>query len=418
MGGKGGDPYRSDYLDEGDQLAWQTAQGMLSGQAVSPSPAMTGSYVAQSIGGKYDPNTLTVTAPDGTKLKYDPNTGQYSAGDSEGNWSQYYKSDGTKFSSSQDAQSYISSGGQLMSQGSRGGLTPADPSKLSFDSGSSSPYVNQANQIAGQFSSEVYDNPDSAWNLYASLGDSAKYNPTTGAYETGTAGADQNLNADYYFGKYGDPFSQEYKAFDYQSPTIGSVDNISDAARMNLYQRGADKIATNFRDQAQQTEDWLSSQKGSLSSGRALALKNKDMENKNRSLQELQSDVDTQHEMRNYQDAINKRNMQADYDFKSQAQRGDESRYGQDWQRDQGKQKLGFAEGLDSAQRDRAFQELQANRQQKLNQYGGLTDLMRIWSGLEGNWTNAQAAQSQAVGSALGGLFGGAGAIGGGFAGK
>lgn len=398
MGGKGGSPYRSDYLDEGDQLAWQTAQSFLSGQPVSPSPAMTGSYVAQSIGGSYDPKTNTVTAPDGSTLTYDPLAGQFTGGSGGGSlssdWRSYTKPDGSTFKSQAEAESYISGGGDVYMGGK----------SVNTANMTSSPYIDKANEIAATFSSNVYDDPNSAWNLYGSLGNEYSYNPSTGAYEQGAAGADQNMGADYYFGKYGDPFSQQYNQFDYTAPTVGSVDNVSDAARMNIYQRGADRIATNFRDQAQQTEDWISSQGGNLSSGRALALKNKDMEDKNRGLTELQRDTDTEHEMRNYNDAIRRRDMQTDLDWQAQKLRGDESRYGQNWTKDMATNRLATAEGLDAAQRDRSFGELQANRQQKLNQYGALSELMRIWSGLEGNWTNAQAAKAQAVGSALGGL--------------
>lgn len=395
MGGKGGDPYRSAYLPEGDQLAWQTAQSFLSGQPVSPSPAMTGSYVAQSIGGTYDTKTNTVTAPDGTKLKYDPLSGQFTGSglsSTDTDWQTYTKPDGTPFNSQSEAQNYISGGGTVYQGGK------------AVDTSASSDYLNKANEIASTFSSNVYDDPNSAWNLYGSLGNEYSYDPTTGSYREGAADESQNMGADYYFGKYGDPFSQQYNQFDYTAPTVGSVDNISDAARMNIYQRGADRIATNFRDQAQQTEDWISSQGGNLSSGRALALKNKDMENKNRGLTELQRDTDTEHEMRTYNDAVRRRDMQTDLDWQAQQKRGEESRYGQDWTRDMGTKRLATAEGLDAAQRDRSFGELQANRQQKLNQYGALSELMRIWSGLEGNWTNAQAAKAQAVGSALGGL--------------
>jgi hypothetical protein len=97
-----------------------------------------------------------------------------------------------------------------------------------------------------------------------------------------------------------------------------------------------------------------------------------------------------------------------------------QSQTGQEWARDEGKyayedtQKLGrekmtAAESMDSAARDRSWQENQANTQNVMNMLSYYNDLMKTYAGQDATAAQYAASQSQAIGSALGGLMGGVG---------
>ena len=426
-GSSGAAPHTSQYIDEADQLGFQSVLGLLSGQGVSPSPALNSSIVAQQLGGDYDPASGNIVMPDRSVIGFDPNANQF-----------------------------------VMRQGE------------------TDQWLSAANSSLSDLQGTVYDNPNSPWNMLS--GDDQKfYNPRTGRYDSTGAGKSGNAQTGKdYLRNYGGYLDQDYQAqspyeassytaapeygqrdyqdYDYTSPTIPGVENISEAARANIYQRGADKIASTFRERAEQTEDFISGQGGSLKGGRAERLRDEQMQDKGRALSELGRDVDTEHEMRVFQDKQRVRDMQAQQDFDTDLRRGeeakfgqlfgqgerrygyesgrdegrygyeagrgenrygyesgrDESRYGYEDEQRRGRERLGIVEGIDTKARDQAYQEFQGTRQQNLQKVSALLDLLRVYGGLEGNAVALKAAEAQSTGSALGGLFGGLGSLGGG----
>lgn len=422
MGGKGGtDVYQSPYTAETDQLGFQNLLGMISGNGIKPSGALNNSTVAQQLGGKYDPKTGYIVMPDGSKIKYNPLTNSYDQAGKDASAYNYkdYAIDpsGTGFQSERAFRNYVNSGKQLYDlQGNQASMDVITPDN---------PYTSKANEILGTMDENVYNNDSSAWNMYANLGNQYQYNPTSGRYEQASSDIPSQMTSDNYLDKYGSYLdkgysqSQPYQQFDYQAPQLQSVDNISDAARASIYQRGADRISSTFRDNAQNTEDFISERGGSLSSGRAMALRKADQENKNRDLTQLDREVQTDHELRTYNDAVNRRDKQAAYDWEASMKRGGENQYGYEAGRDEnryafedaqkrGRERMGVAESIDSKNRDQAFQELQANRQQTNNQFTALSDMLRIYGGMDSTAAQLEAAKAQAMGGALGGLFSGA----------
>lgn len=394
MGGGGG-THQSDNIGGLDQLGYESILGMLSGQGVTPSPAMSGSTIAAQLGGKYNADNGEITFPDGTRAKLDPSTGQYvSSGGSTGK-------DGISWATKKAAND----------RNLAKGLDPIY--SIGEDPGNaSSEYLNQANAAYKQFSQAVYDDPNSAYNLYSAQ-DAKTYNPATGKYEAGTTSI-ETQNADYYMGKYGDFYDKGYNQFDYNAPQLEALTPISDTVRQNIYQSGADQIVKNFQDINNATDEWVAMQGSNLSSGRAGQLKKDDLNQKNEGLSTLKRNVDNEFELRNYDDAKYVRDTNADYKWQEQGAQAGENRYGYESDYNRGKDKLGTAEAIDSANRDRGFGEYQADRQQNLNRQTALNDLLRVYAGMDSTAAQLEAAKAQGYGSALSGLFGAAGsAVGG-----
>lgn len=438
MGGKGGDVHQSENIGELDQLGFESILGLLSGQSLGSSPTLASSIVAAQLGGDYNEDSGVITFPDGSTATFDATTGAFVGDESD--------------------------------------------------------YLNMANQTYTDLEANVFSNPNSVYNLFSQQ--DTYYNPETGRYETLEVGeeAPELLTSDYYLENYGDFFDEaydplsysenyqqdaytadtydpsdpyetsEYSEYDYSAPQLEVLENISDTARQNIYQSGADQIISNFQDMNESTEDWIAMQGSNLSSGRAAQLYEDNQMDRDAELNALRRDVDTEHELRVYEDAKNVRDMQADYDWQEDQLEGeearfgqeygqdesryayesgvDESRFGQEYDRDErqyayesgvddarysyeadqdegrygyesdyqrGLDKLSTVEGIDSTTQDRAFQEEQADRQQSLSVLTALNDLLRLYSGMDSTAAQLSAAESSAIGSALGGLFGGAG---------
>lgn len=414
--GKGGDDsvYQSPHYGSVDELGFQTILGMLTGQGITPSPEMNSNIVAEQLGGKYDSESGNISMPDGSQIKFDPLSNSFVD---------------------------VNGGGAPASSQGTPGSRASGPVGGSTSPSSMSGYLEKANSSLGSINQDIYGNPDSVYNAFSSQNQKA-YNPETGQYEDAQNTASQNLGADYYLDNYGqfldqdyqasDPYSSKtYNAYDYQAPEVGSVENISDAARANIYQRGADKISSTYRDREQDTDEFIARNGSNLSSGRAGRLKDDLNEDRGRELTELQRTTDTEHELRTYNDAAHRRDLEAEYDYGTDARRGGESRYGEEFNRDegrygyetnrdegryayeadqtQGKEKLGIAEGIDTSNRSQGFQELQANRQQDANKMTALLDMLRVYGGMDSTAASLEAAKANAMGSALGGLFGAAG---------
>lgn len=409
MGG-GADPVRPEDLGNSNTLAWQQMLGMMSGNSVSPSPDLTGNMVAQQLGGTYDQKGQTIKMPDGSVVRYNPLTNSYEdiSGNKSSNIDKFRTADGKTFSSADQLRSYVDNGGRLYRQAGRS-LQDATINDVDFGT-VDSPYANRANEITGNIKTTVYENPNSPWNNMKRLGQQQYYDAATGNYTPDATGS-TNMGSAYYFDNGGgDYLNREYSPYDYEATKVADTENISDAARSNIYQRGADRIATNYRDTAQNTEDFIAQNGGSLSSGRAERLKNRDLEAKNRELLQLQRDTDTEHELRKYNTATRNAELNAGYVDQNQARRAEEARYGFENAASRGRERLSLHEALDAAQRDRAFQEKTANNAGIQAQNENLARLMQIWSGQEANWTNSQIAQQNAIGSAISSLAGGAGA--------
>lgn len=411
MGKGGADVYQSEHTPQADELGFETVLGMLTGQGIAPSPTMNSSIVAQQLGGEYNADSDTIKMPDGSIIKFNALTNSFESvgGGTEGKWQDYSydrvdpatgKTVRTNVSEPSQLDELRSSGQQLYYQGK-----PATAA-------AGSEYLNAANQTLAGLNESVYNNPSSAYNLFDTYGQKT-YDPTTGQYRDLAPGETppQALTSDYYMSKYGSVFDKPYEQFDYQAPTVGSVDNVSDAARMNIYQRGADRISQVYNEADQSNEAWAAEQGGGVNSGRLQKLRQKNLMDKSRDVGQLSKDVDTEHEMRNYEDAKHRRDLETSLAWDATKARGDESRYGQDRAYDQGTKKIATVEAIDSANRDRGFQDLQANRQQKLQQMSALLDMLRVYGGMDSTAAQLAAAQAQSAGSALSGLFGMTGKI-------
>lgn len=422
MGKKGGDDvYQSPHYKSTDDIGFQTLLGALTGQGVGPSPEINSNMVAEQLGGKYSPKTGLITMPDGSAIKFDPLLNTFV--DASGPAKQVPNSSGV----------------------SGGGRNPGKPTTAT-SSGKPNAYLDKANETLQGLNSNVYGNPNSAYNLF-SENNSQRYNAKTGQYETPDAGApaDDSLSAENYLDQYGQyldtaynktgPYqASEYNQFNYTSPTIGSVENISDAARADIYQKGADRISSAYRDEQQNLDDFLARNNSNLSSGRAARAKNEIAENRTRELTGLERQTETDHQMRKFNDAAHVRDMQASQDQQTQLSQGNENKTAQMFNQDenryaydtgnkenkyayeagqkQGQDKFGIVEGINTNNRNQAFQELQANRQQTANKQTWINDLLRIYAGQDATAAQLQAAKANAIGSTLGGLFGAAGAVG------
>lgn len=378
MGGKGGaDIYQSDYREPVDTLGFETALGILSGQGIN-SPTLASSRVAQEMGGEIQDDG-SVKFPDGTVLNYNPSTQSYEQ-TSGGNvdYSGYYRTNpsetfrgykthpsqqqGQGFSSLADLQSYVAQGGKVYD---------ASGKVVDVPIGTGGDYAGRANEVYQQYAQTQLPTND----LFKSY-QKQVYNPETGQYEAAATSSaqPQAMGSDYYLGKYGGFLDQ---------PTQ-SLAPVSDSVRASIYQKGADRISSSFRDAQAENEKFIARQGGNLSSGRQAGLRRDITMEKNRNLQDLGQTVDTEAALRDYEDA----------------------KYRREVDRENQMNKFKSAEALDAGQRDRAFAELQADRQQKLSAQSALSDLMRIYAGQDATAASYAAAQANAAGSALGSIFG------------
>lgn len=384
----GADIYQSPYQEPVDTLGYETALSILSGQGINPSPTLASAQVAQQLGGTLNRDG-SIAMPDGSVIQYDPINQSFQSmagGGNEGDYSSYYRNAGSDFNgykgsaqapqgfdSYQELQNYVSGGGQVYDSSGKAVTVPV---------GATGDYLDRANQIYGEYQSSAGSNPIN--DMFTSY-QKQTYNPTTGQYEAASLSdvQPQSMGADYYLGKYGDFLNK---------PTQ-SLAPLNDSVRASIYQKGADRIASSFRDAQAENEKFVSRQGGGLSSGRLAGLKRETSMEKDRQLQDLGQTTDTEAKLRDYEDAKTTRAMD----------------------RENQMTKLATAESTDAAQKDRAFGELQADRQQKLSAQQALTDLMRIYAGQDATASQYAAAKANAVGSAFGGIMKGVGgAFGGG----
>ena len=365
MAKKGGDPHTSPNIDALDNIGFQQIMGMLTGQSVTPSPDLSGATIAQQVGGKYDTNKKHIIFPDGTKAKLNPTSGKYELITKVGNIDLPNRSDGTD-------------------------------------------YLSLVNNAYDKFKTNVYDNPKSTYNLFTSQNDLV-YNPKTGKYDSvDNVGDVPTLNSDYYMGKYGDFYDQNYTPTTFDTNQVETLDPLSDQIRKNMYQSGADQIVKNFQNVANSRESWINQQGQNLSSGRAEKLRQDDELSKNAELSGLKRRTDTEFEIRNWEDAQKVRDENASRMERAQSAQESANQFGAGFNYNRGKDRLATAEAIDSGVRDRAFGELQANRQENANKITSLDDLLRIYAGMDSTAAQLQAAKAQGYGSALGGLFGAA----------
>lgn len=472
MGGKGGpDVYQSPYSGQTDDLGFQTALGMISGQGVSPSPALNSSVVAQQLGGKYDNKTGNITMKDGSQIRYDALSGQFQnvgPGNSVSNFGQYYAQDPTKsstisgfgakeghnaatgnFKTQDDLQSYVDGGGTVYDR-------QGNPVNFATGTtGTGGQYLDQANQTVSGLNTNVYNNPSSAYNMFNASG-AKTYNPTSGQYEdastnSSTTNGEDALSSSSYMKNYGGyldhPYNsyakynpELYQSYNYQSPTVKSVDNVSKAAKENEYQSGASNITNEFGDQTKDNTDFARRQGSSLSSGRLARMNNDTQMKKQTALEGLRRGVDQEYELRNYNDAAHVRDLQTAQDAETQKLNAGENQYGQTFNQgenrygyeagqkenqyayesgqNQGREKLQAVEAINTANRGQAFQELQAQRQQEASKMSALLDMLRVYGGEDSTAVQLAAAQAQAAGAALGGLTSGIGSAAGGYLSK
>jgi hypothetical protein len=314
----------------------------------------------------------------------------------------------------------------------------------------------------------VFQNPSSAWNTLGQAFTQKYYDPKTGLYSS-TTPAPQQPTSDYYLKskaeggtglgdflntKYvSQPEYQQsaaynpfvYKDYNYQAPTVKSVDPVIDQAWEDMYGLRAKDTEARARENKASAEDWSARQGGSLGSGRLAGL-NQDINRTTQTdLDTIRKDVSSQQALQKYQEAKDVRDQQLGLDWEAQKLRGGEARYGQDvglgeqhygteqgiaekkygyetkgaedkyafeQGQKQGAQKLQSAEALDAAARDRAWAESQAGKQDTMNMLTYLDDLMRVYAGQDSTAAQMKASENAAIGSALGSLFGAAGSVG------
>lgn len=446
MGGKGGDGniYQSPYSQELDTLGVEGILSMLSGQPISPSPAMASFFVAQKLGGQYDQNTGNIKMRDGTTIRYNAKTNEFDD----------------------------------LTKGTDNVVTRLFGDKFSPDgqSATSKSWLDQANKINKEDVSQIFGE-DSSYNLFGKEAFGSKvYDPETGQMIDKVAGQEpEQLTGQHYLDQYGDYLNQNYdpyqyekyqpyetkdysptsyNQFDYKSPEIQGVDNISHDLVQKQINRELDQINSGYRGDRQNIENYIAESGGSLTGGRALSLVGNLDEQTNRARTEAQDKLETDHALRSFYDAQNVRDLQVAQDAKTQDSNAGESRYAQDTARlenktaydanrteygkafdtgkaesdqqqkvaqdegrfaydagqTQGKERLGIAASADSDQANRATAQTQADRQQQLQKIQALQDFLRIYAGQDATAGQLAAAQAQATGSALGGLFSGAGA--------
>lgn len=412
-GGKSGGSniYQSPQMAPLDQIGSELLLSTITGQPIQQSPAISSQYVAQSTGGRYNPDTQTIQYPDGAVLSYDPASQSFS-----------------------DAGANIGAGG-----GGKGGEN-------------ASPKATAANKIlTEQVQPNIYG-PNSAYNMFGSDTFGGKvYDPTSGN-EVDQAQKPQQLTGDYYLNKYGDYLNKgytpvnydaqsynpyQYQQFDYKSPDINTVNNVDQQLVQKQIAQGQDEVNQSAIAQRKNLEGFIANSGGSLSGGRAARLQNDLDVNTSRQNAVVADKLNSDQALRAFYDASHVRDLQVAQNMDVQKLRGGESRQGQDVAQseskyaqdvgrqekqkafdvaseqnrygfeagqNQGARKLEIASSADTNQANRAFQESQANRQQQLQKIQALQDFLRIYSQQNATAGQLNAQASHDVGDTLMGL--------------
>lgn len=370
MGG-GDNPVEQDPTrDENSLLRYQMQLGMLTGQPISPSPDLMGSILAQQMGGNYSTRKGIIRFDDGSSIKLDPLTGKWGPGSSGGGQSTTGRYD--KYT------------GKWIPGTSSPGIT----------SDKMQQYIDMANQSTQDIRSSVFDDPNSAYNSLTKF-NSQVYDPTTGQYVTKGSINPEVMDSNYYLSKYGGYLDDANAAtpYDYQS-----LEPVNDSVRANIYQSGADKIATHLRDTQQATQDFVSRQGSNLSSGRAARLQAQDKEEADRARTALDRETKGEAELRRYEDANRLREL-----------KGNEARWAYETNQRRGKEKLGIAEGIDTQLRNQGYREMMGDRQSRMDQLDRWLQAMGYNIQQNSNYAQYEAQKNAAGASALSGLLGAAG---------
>ena len=385
--------YLSPNMGQIDEAGIQAIFKLLGESSGVMTPLMRSKIIAAQLGGSFNAQDGTITLPNGSKMQLDPSRGIFVSNDPE-------------------AQQYISQANMMNQQVSQTGGEQ------------------EYNPHTGRFEAR---RPDKPGNI----------NPRTGQFEPATP-LSSMMGSEAYLSKFGDYLNKGYtpesytpqgfKDYNYQAPNVQSVSNISDAARANIYQRGADRIATTFRDKSQDLEDWSGRQGSTLSSGRLQREQQKLDTSKLRELSQFGKDADTDHEMRTFEDAKRVRDIKAQQDMDIERLRGDQNllgqkfdtedrRYGAEFGRGEkryaledlkktGESKMNLATGLDAAQYDRAVSERQAAENKQSTALSALLDMFRAYSGQAASASDYAAKKAAAKSQVLGSAIGAAGQIG------
>lgn len=409
-GGKGGEgPYEDpNYASMSDAYTGILSNMFLGGEG-EVSPGVIGQTVASSVGGVYDPASETLTLPDGSKARYDVTSGTFAGiGDSgtQQIFTQKQTSGKRGLSTTRQpisVEDAIASGQTVYDASGN----VVDPTKLG---NTSSPLLDKANELAASYKVSLGDKA-SPWNAGQSL--------KAQTYDGATPDEQINKYGNDYFNMSYTP--SEYKSFDYALDPVKSVSGDIDTAYNQQYQNEADQRAKLYNEDLQSTTDFIDTQGSSLKGGRAAALKNEVNSSYNTELNRLKDTTEADKTLTKYQEAKDVRNMQTARDESLLRLKGDENRYGQEF--NTGEKQFGYQDSSnrysDKMKSGLALEQQDFTNKQAVEQgnQAKTAQFMTFLDQLYGRFANQDMAaanydvqQNQIAAGVLGDLFKGIGA--------